>query len=350
MKAVGLYRSHSGQMPPQLVDIDIATPTPGPHDLLVAVVATSIGPLDCRQRNLQQQCNLQQQQQQQKIDTPVILGWDCAGVVEAVGADVTLFKRGDRVFYAGAIDRPGSNAELQLVDEQLAGHMPQGLLFAEAAALPLSSITAWETLFNRLHISSTGADAGKRLLIVGAAGGVGSVATQLAKRLGKLEVIATASRTLSAQWCRTQGADYVIDHHGDMATQLAKIGIAQVDYIACFQQITQHFATLAQLIKPRGSIVTTVEHDAPLAVDRLQYSNASIGWEFPLTRAAAPAHRCRNDHQLLNHIAVLADNECLTTTLQQDIRGINAANLSFAHTLVASGRAVGKIVLSGFHR
>lgn len=356
MKAVALYREISNRktqllqhraaaneairLAPagQLIDIEVATPTPEPHDLLVRVVATAINPIDCRLRA-------------DAIEAPGIsriLGWDGAGVVEAVGSAVTLFAPGDRVYYAGAIERPGSNAELQLVDERLAGQMPQSLLFGEAAALPLSAITAWEVLFNRLHIDCEGSDRGRRLLIIGGAGGVGSIATQLAEKLGRLEVIATASRPASRLWCRRNGADHVVDHGADLVAQLQELDIFDVDYIACFGNLDEHLPAMLRLIKSRGTMISTVEHLAPLPLAQLQCSNATLGWEFPLTNRHPDTLRGRRHHRILNRVAAWIDSDRLATTATTELRGINAASLRSAHTLQESGKVAGKIVVSGF--
>ncbi len=346
MKAVGLYCPEPGALTPQWMDIDIATPKAGPHDLLVSVLASGVGALDSAVRRSMHHADSECQAQSKADTAPRILGFDGAGVVEAVGSEVHLFKPGDRVFYAGALDRPGSNAELQLVDERMAGPMPQSLLFAEAAALPLGAITAWGALFNRLGISAIGLDAGKRLLVVGGAGGVGSMAIQLAKKVGRLEVIATASRSGSRQWCVAQGADHVIDHRLDLAEQCQQRGIHSVDYIACFAPIEDYFSVLTQLLPPAGKIVATVDNHAPLAVSALQAKGASIDWELPLTQMPARVRARRSHHLILSRMAALVDTEQVRSTLHTELRGLCATQLLQAHQLQDAGGRPGKTVVS----
>jgi zinc-binding alcohol dehydrogenase family protein len=277
-----------------------------------------------------------------------VLGWDAAGVVEAVGPDVTLFKPGDAVFYAGDITRAVSNSEFQLVDERIVGRKPASLDFAHAAALPLTAITAWEALFARLGVSQQGADAGKSVLIVGGAGGVGSIGIQLAKQVAKLTVIATASRPESSKWAQSLGADHVVNHYGDMPAQLRAIGFENVDYVLIFNDTDANFPAAAQVIKPQGGIATIVENDKPIPVELLKAKSAALHWEFMFTRSMFRTPDMVEQHKLLTEVARLVDAGTLRTTLGEVLGPINAANVRRAHKLLEEGRAIGKLVLGGF--
>nr|MBA3612784.1 zinc-binding alcohol dehydrogenase family protein [Nitrospirales bacterium] len=244
MKAVGLYQYLPIENEQSLVDVQIDRPNPTGKDLLVKVLAISVNPVDTKVRA-------------PKSDTETtsrILGWDAAGEVIAVGPEVTCYAVGDQVYYAGDITRPGSNSEYQLVDERIVGKKPTSLTFDKAAALPLTSITAWEGLFERLGISPLGEDAGKSILIIGGAGGVGSMAIQLAKQLAKLHVVATASRPESIAWIKKLGADQVVNHRNALDKELSAIALPQVDYIFCLNNTTQHWAAMANAIAPQGRI------------------------------------------------------------------------------------------------
>ncbi|GLC98038.1 NADPH:quinone reductase [Cupriavidus sp. TA19] len=269
-------------------------------------------------------------------------------MVEAVGPDVTLFKPGDPVYYAGSITRPGTNAEYHLVDERIAGHKPASLDFANAAALPLTAITAWEALFDRLGISPKGEHAGRSVLIVGGAGGVGSIGIQLAKVLAGLTVIATASRQESQDWCRKLGADHTVNHRGDLPAQLKALGFAHVDYILCFNDTDGHFPALAELVAPQGKICTIVENARPLPVELLKSKSATFVWEFMFTRAMFHTPDMIAQHRLLNEVARLVDAGRLQTTLGENLGRINAENLRRAHAMLEGGRTIGKLVLEGF--
>ncbi|MFT4172118.1 MAG: zinc-binding alcohol dehydrogenase family protein [Rhodocyclaceae bacterium] len=338
MKAVGLHQYLPIDHPDSLLDVELPTPQPAEHDLLVRIEAIAVNPVDTKVRA----------PKAHREEQPRVLGWDAAGVVEAVGGAVTLFKPGDRVFYAGSIIRPGCNAELQVVDERIAGRMPASLSFAEAAALPLTTLTAWESLFDRLHIDTTGKDAGKSLLIVGGAGGVGSIAIQLAKQVAGLRVVTTASREASARWCRELGADDIIDHNGDMVAQAKALGVAQFDYIACFNDTDAHFPAMASLIRPLGTIVTIVENARPIQVELLKAKSAAFAWEFMFTRSSFQTPDMIEQHRLLNHVGQLIDAGRIRTTLGERLGPINATNLKRAHKALEAGHVVGKLVLEGF--
>lgn len=338
MKAVGLYRYLPISHPEALLDLELPVPTPGPRDLLVSVKAVAVNPVDYKVRAPKDKV----------LEQAHVLGYDAAGVVEAVGSEVTLFQPGDRVYYAGDITRQGSNAEYQLVDERIAGSMPNSLNFAQASALPLTAITAWETFFERLHIDANGNDAGKTLLIIGGAGGVGSIGIQLAKRLAKLTVITTASRPESVAWCRELGADHVVDHNGDMVEQIRALGFDHVDYVACFNDIDQHFPAAATLIRPQGTIVAITENKRAIPFELLKTKSAALAWEFMFTRSMYQTPDMQQQHHLLNRVAELVDSGTLKTTVGDVLGSINAANLKRAHAALESGRVIGKLVLNGF--
>ncbi|AOI97909.1 MULTISPECIES: zinc-binding alcohol dehydrogenase family protein [Burkholderia] len=338
MKAVGLTRYLPIDDPQALVDVELPQPVPGPRDLLVKVEAISVNPVDTKVRAPKPQVE----------ETPRVLGWDAAGTVVAVGAEVTMFRPGDEVFYAGSITRPGANSAFHTVDERIAAIKPRSLDFAASAALPLTALTAWEALFDRLRVSPQGADAGKSVLIIGGAGGVGSIAIQLAKTLGKLHVIATASRPASAEWVRSLGADDVVDHFGDLPAQLREIGHANVDYVLIFNDTDRHFPAAAEVIRPQGGICTIVENEKPIPVELLKAKSAAFHWEFMFTRAMFETPDMIEQHKILSEVARLVDGGTLRTTLGEQLGTINAANLRRAHQLLEAGRAIGKLVLSGF--
>ncbi|HEV3422270.1 MAG TPA: zinc-binding alcohol dehydrogenase family protein [Paraburkholderia sp.] len=338
MKAVGLYRYLPIDHPEVLLDVEIPKPEATGRDLLVKVEAISANPVDYKVRA-----------PKDAVETaPRVLGWDAAGTVAAVGPDVTLFKVGDPVFYAGSITRPGANSEYHLVDERIVGRKPVSLDFSHAAALPLTAITAWEALFDRLGVSPQGADEGRSVLIIGGAGGVGSIGIQLAKQLAKLKVIATASRPASAQWATELGADHIVDHFGDMPAQLKQLGFEQVDFVLIFNDTDRHFPAAAAVIKPQGGICTIVENDKPVAVELLKAKSAAFHWEFMFTRSMFGTPDMIEQHKLLTEVGRLVDAGTLRTTVGQDLGQINAQNVRRAHQLLEEGRAIGKLVLSGF--
>ena len=274
-----------------------------------------------------------------------VLGWDVAGVV---GPEATLFKPGDEVYYAGSITRPGANSELHAVDERIVGRKPKTLSMPEAAALPLTAITAWEALFDRLQIDRLGgAHAGRALLIIGGAGGVGSLAIQFAKLAG-LRVIATASRPESEKWVRSLGADFVVNHTRPLPPQLAELGFNTVDFIANFADTDRYWNVMAELIRPQGRIVSIVENAAPLNLDVLQSKSATFVWEFMFTRSMFATDDIAEQHKLLDEVAVLIDAGKLRDTLQTHLTPINAANLRAAHAQLEAGRTISKIALAGW--
>ncbi|NHZ33096.1 zinc-binding alcohol dehydrogenase family protein [Massilia rubra] len=320
-----------------LHDVNLPEPQPQGRDLVVKVEAISVNPVDYKQR-----------QGAAHDGEPQLLGWDVAGTVSAVGPQASLFKVGDAVYYAGSVVRPGANSEFHAVDERIVGRKPASLNAEQAAALPLTSITAWEALFERLGVSRSGADEGKSVLIIGGAGGVGSIAIQLAKKLARLTVVATASRPASSQWCTALGADHVIDHHGDMPAQLAALGLAQVDYILCLNDIDLHFAAMATAIAPQGKICAIVRNERPLPMDLVFAKSVTVVFEMMFTRSMFGTADMIEQHHLLNEVAALVDAGVLQTTVGESGGKIDAANLARAHAALEAGSTIGKIVLSGF--
>jgi len=335
MKAI-VYTRHGLPIddPASLVEMDLPTPVPGPRDLLVAVKAVSVNPVDTKQRN------------NMPVTGPRVIGFDAVGTVTAVGADVTLFKEGDEVFYAGSLVRPGSNAEFQLVDERIVGRKPRSLDDAHAAALPLTSLTAWEMLFDRLKIAEGGND-GESILIIGAGGGVGSILVQLARRLTKLKVIGTASRKETADWVSELGAHHVIDHGKALGPQLEALGVGQVDHAVGLTHTDDYFDQLVEIVKPQGQFGLI---DDPKALDatKLKRKAISLHWESMFTRSTYQTHDMAKQHDILDRVADLIDDGTLRTTFGEHFGRITAENLRRAHRLIESHKAKGKIVLEGF--
>ena len=338
MKAVGLYRYLPIEDAESFLDLEIDTPVASGRDLLVEVKAISVNPVDTKRRAPKDLVEKK----------PRVLGWDVAGVVKTAGAEVSLFKPGDAVYYAGSILRPGGNSEFHLVDERIVGRKPANLGYAEAAALPLTTITAWEGLFDRLGVSKTGAHAGRTLLVIGAAGGVGSIAIQLAKQLSGLTVIATASRPESIAWVRGLGADHVVDHTKDLAPQLAALGKKEVDYIFCLNDTDHWFPAFATLIKPQGAVCSIVSTLKPVDLAPLMGKCAAFAWEAMFARSASQTADMIEQHRLLDETAALIEAGKLKTTVAMNLGKINAANLKRAHQLLEGGHTLGKIVLEGF--
>ena len=337
MKAIAYYHSLPITDPQSLQDVELPEPVAGPRDLLVEVKAISVNPVDTKVR----------QNAQPEGGAAKVLGWDVAGVVKAVGSEVTLFKAGDKVFYAGSIARAGGNSELHVVDERIVGHMPKTLGFADAAALPLTAITAWELLFERLHIQEGQDDQGQSLLIVGAAGGVGSILTQLAHQLTGLKVIGTASRAQTQEWVRRLGADLVIDHSRPLSEVLKEAGQPQVTHVASLTQTDQHLDQLVEALAPQGKLAL-IDDPKALDVTKLKRKSLSLHWEFMYTRSLFETADMLEQHKLLNRVAALIDAGTLKTTVGEHFGTINAENLRRAHALLESGQAKGKIVLEGF--
>jgi NADPH2:quinone reductase len=320
-----------------LVDIDLPKPAPAGRYLLVEIRAVSVNPVDTKVRR-----SAKPEPEQWKV-----LGWDAAGVVVAAGPDASLFKPGDEVFYAGALGRQGTNAEFHLVDERIVGAKPKSLNWAEAAALPLTAITAWEALFDRLNVTTPVPGLAPVILIIGGAGGVSSIAIQLASRHAGLTVIGTASRPESEKWVRELGAHYVIDHSKPLAPQVAALGLGAPAFVFSTTNTDTHLAEIAELIAPQGRFAL-IDDPETLDVNPFKRKSVSVHWEFMFTRSMFETADIDAQGALLNQVSALIDDGTLRTTLGDTFGTINAANLKKAHTLIESGRAKGKIVLEGF--
>ena len=341
MKAVALYKYLPIDHDESLVDVEVPMPVPEGRDLLVRVKAVSVNPVDTKVRA-----------PKDKVETvPKILGWDAAGVVEAIGSDVSLFAAGDEVYYAGSIARPGCDSEYHVVDERIVGRKPRTLSFEEAAAMPLTTITAWEALFNRLGVvpQKTAANQASTVLIIGGGGGVGSITIQLAKHIAGLRVIATASREASARWCRDMGADAVINHDRPLIEELKNLGVGEVDCLLCYNSTEQHFQNMVDVIKPQGkicAIVSTRNHQ-PINMNLLQTKSVTFCWEWMFTRSMFNTPDMQSQHTLLNEAARLLEAGVLRTTMTEQYGVLSAHNLRRAHARIETGQMTGKAVLSG---
>jgi len=336
MKAVALTHYLPIDDPSSFLDVELPKPEPEGQDIVVAVHAVAVNPVDTKVRAPKDKVE----------ESPRVLGWDASGVVEAVGPDVTLFSPGDEVYYAGDLTRPGTNSEFQLVDERIVGHKPVTLGHAEAAALPLTTITAYESFFDRLGIDRDGGDSGQSILIVGGAGGVGSIGIQLAKRAG-LMVIATASRPETIAWVQELGADHVVNHREPMVEQVRDLGFSHVDHIAIFNDMS-HWDAAVELIRPQGGIVSIDNTDVPMPMGALKTKSGSLHWELMFTRAMKKTPDMIEQHRLLTHVAQQIDDGAIRTTVTDVLSPINAENMRKAHAMVEAGTAKGKIVLEGF--
>ena len=336
MKAVIYNESVPLDSPNALTDTTLPDPVPSGHDLLVEVHSVSVNPVDTKIRG----------GVLPPPAAPKVLGWDASGVVRAVGEKVTLFKPGDRVMYAGSLLRPGTNSELHLVDERIVGPMPTSLSFEEAAALPLTTITAWELLFDRLQVREGKGPMGI-LLVIGGAGGVGSILIQLARQLTGLTVVATASRPETREWVRELGAHHVIDHTRPMPEQLRDLGLDEVAYVASLTHTDKHLVEIAEMLAPQGKL-GLIDDPVSLDVPILKPKSISMHWELMYTRSMYQTPDMIEQHNILARVAGLIDAGVLRTTLADQFGTINANNLRRAHALIESGKARGKIVLSGF--
>lgn len=341
MKAIGYTQSLPINDPLSLVDIELPQPIASGHDLLVRISSIAVNPVDCKIR----------QNVAPEGDNYKVIGWDAVGEVVAIGESVSHFQPGDKVFYAGDLSRQGSNAEYQLVDERIVGNKPKSLSDSEAAALPLTSITAWELLFERLAIKQQQPDSKEQsndvILIVGAAGGVGSILVQLASVLTGATIIATASRESSAQWVKKLGADHVIDHSKPLPEQVKALNIGQVTHVASLTHTDSYLDSYVELLAPMGKIALI---DDPQSVDikKLKPKCLSLHWEFMFTRSMFNTIDMIEQHHLLNKVSELIDQGYIQTTVGKDLGTINAKNLRLAHEEIESGKSIGKIVLTGF--
>ncbi len=337
MKAVGYKQSLPIENPSALLDIELAVPVAANRDLLVEVRAISVNPVDVKVR-----MRARPEKEEYKV-----LGWDAAGIVREIGPNATLFKPGDEVYYAGSIARQGANSEFHVVDERIAGRKPKSLNFAHAAALPLTTITAWELLFDRLGVAQGRKKDEESLLVIGGAGGVGSILLQLARQLTGLTVIATASRPETQAWCIELGAHHVIDHTKPFPEQLSSIGFSRVNLIASLTATDQHYPAVVDVLAPQGKFGLI---DDPNSLDArpLKQKAASLHWEFMFARSLFNTPDILEQHNLLNQVAELVDTGVIRTTADNEFGKINATNLKRAHALIESGRSRGKIVLAGF--
>ncbi|WP_430240785.1 zinc-binding alcohol dehydrogenase family protein [Neorhizobium sp. DAR64861/K0K2] len=338
MRAVGFSENLPITSENALLDIELPEPEAKGRDLLVEIKAVSVNPVDTKQRRLQ----------------PVeagqyrILGFDAAGVVQAVGPDVKLFKPGDEVFYAGAVNRPGTNAELHLVDERIVGKKPSILSFEESAALPLTAITAYETLFHRMKVQDKVASAWNAVLVIGGAGGVGSIAIQLLRELTDATVIGTGSRPETQDWIRTLGAHHVLDHSKPLAKQIAGMAIGNPAFVFSTTETSDHINDILEMIAPQGRLGLIDDPKEPIDIRRFKRKALSIHWETMFVRPVFQTADMIEQYKLLNHVSELVDAGKIRTTLSDVIGPINAANLKKAHARIESGTTRGKLVLSGF--
>lgn len=335
MKTVAYRACAALSEPDALYDTEAPAPAPGPRDVLVAVRAVSVNPVDTKVRAGSVQVP-------EGVDT---LGWDAAGVVVGVGSEVSLFAVGDEVFYAGTFTRAGANAELHCVDERLVGFKPSSLNFAEAAAMPLTSLTAWELLFERLRVAPGKRPDSGTLLVIGGAGGVGSMLIQLARRLTGLTVIATASRPESRAWCLELGAHHVLDHHASISEQLAALGYPQVSHVAALTHTARHLGAIAQAVAVHGQVVIIDDHDT-LDIVPFKAKSISLHWEMVFTRPLYQTGDMIAHHHILNEVAALVDAGVLKSTLRELITPFTAASLRKAHALVEQGDRLGKVVVA----
>ncbi|MFP7485993.1 zinc-binding alcohol dehydrogenase family protein [Priestia filamentosa] len=332
MKAVGLYKYLPITREESLVDVEVEKGHPTGHDLLIRVQAVSVNPVDTKVRA----------PKDREEEKPKILGFDASGVVEDVGEECSLFKKGDKVYYAGSIGRQGTNSQYHLVDERIVGRKPENLSFAEAAAMPLTTLTAWEGLFQRLHVQE-----GESILIINGGGGVGSIAIQLAKQAG-LTVSATSSRIETSEWCKGLGADFIINHYESMEEQLKEHGMESVDNIFCLHSTDKHWEEMGKVIRPQGKICSIVENKEPIDLKLLQDKSVSFFWEFMFTRPLYETDDMAEQHHILNKVGEELEKGNLQHTLQETISPINAENMRKAHGKVEEGKMIGKIVVEGW--
>lgn len=335
MKAIGFKENLDIENKEALQDIEVSKPKASGRDLLVEVKAISVNPVDTKIRKNRTPQNGEWE----------VIGWDAAGIVKDVGEEVSLFKVGDEVWYAGELKRQGSNAEFQLVDERIVGTKPKNLSFADAAALPLTSLTAWEMLFDRVKVDKE--EANKSILIIGSAGGVGSIMVQLVKKLTHLKVIGTASRDVTKNWLKELGADVVIDHSNKLSEEFEKEGLSEADYVIGINATGQHFEEIVNIINPQGKFGFI---DDPKVVNATSFKpkSVSVHYELMFTRSLFKTPDMIEQHHILNKVSELVDDGTLKTTKGDHFGVITAENLRKAHQLIESGKAKGKIVLEGF--
>lgn len=335
MKAVGFKTSLPIIENDSFIDFEIDKPTPTNQELLVKIKAISVNPVDYKIR--------QNSAKETVLETPKIIGWDAVGVVEAIGENVTLFNIGDEVIYAGDLTKQGSNAEYQVVDERIVGRKPKSLSDNDSAVIPLTALTAWEILFDRMRLN-TEKDKGKSLLIIGGAGGVGSIAIQLAKKLLGLKVIATASRPESIEWCKQMGADFVVNHK-NLVKEVQESGFQTVDFILDFVDTNFYWDSMAELIKPQGHIASITGSASPVVLNKLKTKSVSFSWEFMYTRSMFQTEDMIEQHHILDKVADLYDEGVLISTLKTTLYGLSAETLKKAHAQLESGTTIGKLAI-----
>lgn len=333
MRAVGLYKYLPIKDPESLIDLEVPKPEARGRDLLVRIRAVSVNPVDTKVRAPKDKVEAE----------PKILGWDAAGAVEAVGEGVSLFSPGDEVYYAGSIVRQGCDSEYHLVDERIVGRKPRNLTFEEAAAMPLTTLTAWEALFDRMEVKPQAT-----LLVIAGAGGVGSIAIQIAKRVAGIRVIATASRPETEAWCRELGADEVVDHRAPLKDELQRIGAGEADYILCAASTEEHLQNMVDTVRPQGKVclIVGVKGGKPVPINPFQAKSAALCWEYMFTRAMFETPDMEAQHEILDRAAGLFEDGTLRHTLREVCGPLNAENLRAAHARIESGRTIGKLVLS----
>ena len=335
MKSIGFTHSLPIDDEQSLFEFDAPMPSPGARDLLVEIRAISVNPADAKRRK--------RTAVDKPHEQPLVLGYDAVGVVTKIGSDVTLFEVGDEVWYAGDATRPGSNTEFQLVDERIVGPKPKSLSNAEAAAMPLTGLTSWEMLFDRFGIHE-GDGEGQSLLVIGGAGGVGSLTIQLARKLTKLKIIATASRPETVAWCKEMGAHDVVDHRDLVADMKAK-GYSSVDYITQYANTSQHWDAMCELVAPQGKIGTIVETPEPVNISKLQAKSVSLHWELMFTRAMFQTADMAEQNKILTRMSELVDAGTLRTTHKQTLNGFSAETLKEAHRRIETATLIGKLVV-----
>lgn len=335
MKAIGFKTSLDINEENSFIEFELAKPKPEARELLVKIKAIAVNPVDYKIRK--------NSAKEIVLEKPKIIGWDAVGVVDEIGSEVSLFKIGDEVFYAGDITKPGCNAEYQVIDERIVGKKPEKSNYEDTVAMPLTSLTAWEILFDRMRISKE-KDAGKSILIIGGAGGVGSVAIQLAKQLVGLKVVATASRPQSKEWCQKFGADVVINHY-HLVEEARKAGYPAFDFILDFVDVNAYWDAIVELIKPQGHIASITGSGEPVALSKLKNKSASFSWEFMYTRSLFSTEDMVAQHKILTTISELMDDGIIGTTTNRVLEGFTVANLKQAHGLLESGKTIGKVVI-----
>ncbi len=336
MKVVGLYKYVALDDEESLLDLKLEKPKAKGRDLLIEIKAISVNPIDTKVRS-----------RKTEDGTPLILGWDASGIVVDVGEDTELFSHGDEVYYAGDITRDGTYSQYHLVDERLVGHKPKTLSFEDAAALPLTSLAAYESLFEKLDISKNKDDnKDKSILIINASGGVGSIATQLSKHVG-LTVIGTSSRKETQAWAKNNKCDYVINHHDDLKEQLMDINITEVDYILILVSPNYHWDQLPNIIKAYGKVGSIVDNSEPLDLSILKDKSVSFVWEFMFTKAKYKVNMT-SQHNILNEISKLVDDGYIHSTRFKTYRPFNSETLKEVHQIIETGQAIGKLVVSDF--